>query len=101
MFTSLVKDEAGRKNHVDPEVMEEGQLLKTVDIAGIFARLLDKLSEGLFTLTHPNTRVVELFKTRQSVNPDDGNGTKISPSCWACRHLRGCLLVSGGSPSFW
>jgi hypothetical protein len=45
------------------------KFLQTVDIAEIFARLLDALSEGLLTLTHPNTRVVELFKRRQCTNP--------------------------------
>ena len=44
------------------------RFLQTVDIAEIFARLLDTLSEGLLTLTHPNTRVVELFQWRQCVN---------------------------------
>jgi hypothetical protein len=41
------------------------RFLQTVDIAEIFAGLLDTLSEGFLTLTHPNTRVVELCKSRQ------------------------------------
>ena len=52
-----------------PSSQHVHQFLQTVDISEIFAGLLDTLREGLLTLTHPNTRVVELFKRRQPANP--------------------------------
>lgn len=74
------------------------QQCSLTDVAKIRAGNLDALSEGLFTLTDPNTRIIVLHN-RKSQPSGMIQYANESPSCLVYQRPQGCRPEFGDNPS--